>query len=886
MRSLVPLVLLLATTSWLVGPSVPRAGGEEAPAPVAERPSSLTFESHVRSLLKAQCFHCHGDEEAKEANLDLRLVRWMHRGGDSGPALVAGKPEESLLYQRVAAGEMPPGERKLSSQELELLRKWIEQGAATARPEPESLADDGFTPEERSFWSFQPIRLPQLPRVVAAEQLSSAIDTFLLTRLETQSLAFSPEADRATLLRRVTIDLRGLPPTPEELDQFMGDGEPDAWERLLDRLLATPAYGERWARHWLDVAGYADSDGYNEQDAERKYAYKYRDYVIRAFLNDRPWSELIQEQLAGDELLTPPFTNLSPDQAERLVATGFLRMGPDGTANAGADTKAAANDCLTETIKIVSSSLLGLSVGCAQCHNHRYDPIPQQDYYRMRALFEPAYDWTNWRRPANRLISLWTDAQRQQAAECDAEIKRLEQERLSKYEALIDELREKEIASLPAEVQEQIRVAAKTPAAKRTDEQKKLLADHPKANIPVGLLDRNAPKEHKAITAEYAQRIDEVKARRPGDDFALALSEVPGRIPPTYVFYRGEINQPREEVAPGELAILGSVDATTATIPKDDEALPTSGRRLAYARHLTSGQHPLVPRVLMNRVWLHHFGRGIVGTPADFGQLGEPPTHPELLDWLAHEFVQGGWTLKRMHRQMLTSTAYRQSSVRRPDHDAVDPENHWLGRMNVRRLDAELVRDALLRTSGQLVEKLYGPPVPVTPDETGIVVVGVDTRDSAGRPTGKKVPLFGEEFRRSVYVQVRRSMALSMLETFDGATLAPNCVARTPSTVATQSLLLMNNEFVVEQSAELARRLRREAGSEPREQVRLGWRLAFGREPTGAQVDDALSFLAAQAVLIEQAAAPDPKAKIVPHERALEHYCHALLSSNRFLYIE
>ncbi len=441
-----PLIPLAVVLTLLPG----RARAEE----------QLTYEKHVRPILKAHCFQCHGEEEKPKAKLDLRLVRSMLQGGKSGPAVVAGKPDESLLWERISAGEMPPGKKKLTPRERTTLQAWIAQGARTARPEPDKLAAaHEWTEEERQFWSFQPIRRPGLPVVRNSERVRTAIDAFLLEKLEARKLGFSPEADRPTLIRRLSFDLLGLPPAPEEIDAFVKDTRPDAYEQLVDRLLASPHYGERWARHFFDVAGYADSDGYSARDSERKYVWKYRDYLIRALNADRPWDELIREQLASDEMLKPPYVNLQPADQDRLIATGFLRLAPDGTSDPGVDPIQARNDTVAETIKIISTSLLGLSVSCAQCHAHRYDPISQEDYYRLRAIFEPALDVKNWRVPSARLISLWSDEDRKRAAEADAESKRVEAERLAAMQQLVQQVLEKELAQAPVETAR--RVAAR-----------------------------------------------------------------------------------------------------------------------------------------------------------------------------------------------------------------------------------------------------------------------------------------------------------------------------------------------------------------------------------------------------------------------------------------
>ncbi|MEX0978956.1 MAG: DUF1553 domain-containing protein, partial [Pirellulales bacterium] len=371
---------------------------------------------------------------------------------------------------------------------------------------------------------------------------------------------------------------------------------------------------------------------------------------------------------------------------------------------------------------------------------------------------------------------------------------------------------------------------------------------------------------------------------RPADDLVHCLTEVPGQIPATKLFARGDFNQPRQDVAPGELSVLNTEGWT---IPADEPSISTSGRRLAYARHLTDGRHPLVARVLVNRFWLHLFGRGLVATPSDFGTQGERPTHPELLDWLADDFMRGGWKLKRLHRMIVKSTAYRQSARRRDELEKVDPENRLLARMSVRRLEAETIRDALLATSGQLSRRMYGTSVPVMPDDVGQIVVGVDTRDSAGRPSGKVVPLGEEEFRRSIYVQVRRSMPLGMLEPFDLPVMTPNCQLRASSTVAPQSLLMMNSALVVQQSQAMAARIRKEAGSDLKSQFARAWQLTFCRPPSDSETQAGVAFLAQQSeqLAADAGAEPKPSAEQVA-EAALAHLCHALVISNEFLYVD
>ncbi len=799
-----------------------------------------SYEKDVRPILKANCFHCHGEAGHREGGLDLRLRRLIVAGGDSGPAIEPGDPESSYLLARLEAGEMPPGDTKLQPDEVATIGRWIAAGAPTLRDEPEQLDDEYITEEERSFWAFQPVVRPEVPEVRHRDQVRTPIDAFLLARLEEHDLSFSPEADRLTLLRRACFDLLGLPPTLEQIEQFLADEAPDAYDRLLDRLLASPHYGERWGRHWLDVAGYADSEGYTADDPLRPWAYKYRDYVIRSFNADKPLDEFIQEQLAGDEMIDPPYTNLSPEAIEKLTATGFLRMAPDGTGAGGVDQGVARNQVVADTIKIVSTALLGLTVGCAQCHDHRYDPISQKDYYRMRAIFEPALDCQKWRKPSQRLVSLYTDADRAEAARIEEQARQIDARRIAKQNEYIARTLERELEKIDPELREAIRYALNTPADKRLPVQKALLREYPSTNVTPGslyLFDRKAADELKKMAAEAAK----VRATKPVEEFVRCLTEVPGRVPVTHVFIRGDHEQPGEVVQPAALAILAGDNPPS--IPDDDPSRSTSGRRLAYARWLTSGRHPLVARVIVNRVWMHHFGRGIVETPGDFGMLGARPTHPKLLDWLASELVEGGWRLKRLHKLIMTSTAYRQQSRRRPELQAVDADNRLYGRMSIRRLEAEAIRDAMMVASGKLERQMFGKPVPTRPDDVGQIVVGVDTRDAAGRPTGKEVDIGGQAFRRSVYVTVRRTQPLAVLEAFDAPIMEPNCKRRSTSTVTPQALLMMNSPYIRQMARHMAERVVREAGDEPRQQIEHAWLLAFSSKPDKQQLEESLGFL-------------------------------------------
>ena len=762
--------------------------------------ADVTFERDIRPILRAHCFDCHGATEEPKGGLDLRQVHRMQKGGESGAAIVPGNSEESLMLARVRSGEMPPGETKLTPQEIDTLTQWIAGGARTARPEPDTIPPGlGITPEERAFWSFQPIHRPAEPAVRddVRGRIRNPIDAFLLARMP-EGLTFADDADRHTLILRAHFDLTGLPPSAEQLQQWINDSSEDWYPRLIDSLLASPNYGERWARHWLDVAGYADSDGYTVSDPERPWAWKYRDYVIRAFNADKPFDRFITEQLAGDELTGPQQGDLTAEQIELLSATGFLRMAADGTGS-GEDNPTGRNQMIGDTLKIVSTSLLGLSVGCAQCHDHRYDPIPQTDYYALRAIFAPAMDWQNWRVPSQRMVSLYTEADRQKAAEAGAEAGAISTERGAKQAEYMAQALAKELQKYEEPLRASLKEAYETEAGKRTPEQTDLLAKNPSVNISPGVLYQYLPEAAEDLK-KFDARIAEANGKRPPEEFLAVLTEPAGHLPETHLFHRGEFQQPLAVVPPAALTVACSEDARVE-FPIDDPSLPTSGRRLAFAKWLTSRDNPLVARVIVNRIWLHHFGKGLVPTPADFGRLGVPPTHPELLDWLADEFMQNGWSVKHLQRIILSSSAWRQSSHRVAMHHLLDPDNQFYSRQSITRLDAELVRDRMLSTTGRLNPQQFGAPAPISEDDAGQVVID------------------DNETRRSMYIKVRRSQPVAMLQSFDAPVMEVNCERRPVSTVATQALMLMNSGSILNHAAKLAERCRSEATPIPDDQL-------------------------------------------------------------------
>ena len=852
------------------------------PAGDGAGPAGPTFEGDVRRAFKTHCLHCHGEAGHVEGGLDLRLVRLMTGGGDSGPAVDPGDAEFSYLMMRLDDGSMPPAEVTIrpSAAEIELVRRWIDAGARTAGPEPEDPADlPRVLPEDREHWAYRPVAPPDPPAVSAAGEarVRTPVDRFVLATLESMGRTFAPDADRRTLLRRATFDLTGLPPTPDELDAFLSDDAPDAYGRLLDRLLASPAYGVRWGRHWLDVAGYADTEGAGEADAPRPFAWKYRDYVVESFNRDLPLDEFLTEQLAGDELVTSPLTDPTSEDRRRLIATGFLRNAPDGTGQDPDDPVAAKNQVVADTIDVVSSSLLGLTVACARCHDHRYDAITHEDYHRLRAVLEPALDPQDWRTPEGRRLNLATPELLVARAAARVRVGTAEAAAAATRAEAVEAVFRRELAKVPEALRADAEAARSAPGGERTDAQRGLLEDYPSLLVSPGTLQLYLDlfEGGAAFTEAIAGRDAAVAAAEagvPAFDTLRPLVEPrwaeTGDDPPTtYLFHRGDPSQPRDPVPPGGLTVIDHL--LPAVFPGNDPDRPTTGRRLALAKHLTDPRHPLVSRVLVNRVWMHHFGRGLVATPAEFGVRGALPTHPGLLDWLARDLVANGWRLKRVHRLLMTSTAYRQSSVR--SDPGFDPENKWLARQSVKRLEAEAVRDAVLAVSGGLSGAAGGPPAAVDRTGTGALVVAAD---AAAGPSP-----------RSAFVNAGRSAPADLLAVFDAARVEPNCTRRTASTVAPQSLTLMNDPAVIARAAAFAARVAADAGPDPAGRVRAAWRIAYAAEPADAERAAALAFLADQTAHFESVgpAGGDPAPADL---EALAGLCQALIGSNRFLYVD
>ena len=853
----------------------------------AAHAEALRFETDVRPILKAACFHCHGEEKKKRGGLDIRLVHLMQTGGDSGAAVVPGDPDASLLWQQVASDEMPDGPKKLTADQKQVIRDWIAQGAKTVRPEPKDPDTVRFTEEELGHWAFQPVKIHPIPQPDGFD-IRTPIDAFVAERLAKRGLRFSPRAKRETLIRRITHDLTGLPPTAAEVEAFVGDETPQAWPRLVERLLSSPEFGVRWGRHWLDVAGYAESDGGGGNDTRRPNAWHYRDYVFESFNRNKPIDQFLREQIAGDELIDgKPDTN-DPRHVELLTATGFMRMAPDPTQSS--NSLADRNQAAADAVQVIGSSTLGLTVGCAQCHDHKYDPIGIDDYYRFRAIFDPVFPLQKWQQPSARLVDVTSAEDQKKAEEIEARAKEMDAAIQAKKTELAKTIQADKLSDVPEEVREETLQAVLASAKDRTERQKELLDLYPMVK-PVSFIAGFLVEYDNAAYREFEKQkaeVTKVRETKPPKRLVRVATEQPDVVPVSAVLFRGNPNSPGEKVQPGELAVLSQA-GKAPVLPVNESTRTTTGRRIAYASHLTSGQHPLTARVFVNRIWQHHFGQGIVDTPGDFGLNGEPPSHPELLDWLAADFVKHGWDQKRLHRMILLSTVYQQSARRTPELDAIDPENRLLARANLRRLEAEAVRDFILATTGDLNLESGGPSIPVTTNAEGKVVIGV-TKIRDGLATGVR----GQNeaaYRRSAFIESNRSLPLNMLATFDLPEMKPNCDRRRSTTVATQSLWFLNDDQIIGLTGGLADRLFTNNPIKADQRLDALFRKLFATAPTDEEKRYLSSFLGRQEELFRADPNAEWQKKIkaqpdAPARRALAALAQVLMASNRFLYID
>ena len=881
-------------TEWIRSGARTRAGTFDSTA-------QLTQED-VLPILFTRCVVCHGGRQQK-GGLDLRTRHAMLKGGQSGPAIVPGKPDQSLLVKKIHERDMPPprllvdfGIRPVETGEFETIRSWIAAGApsmpvsldvATTRNDP--LVNDN----DRNFWAFQTPRKPDVPRTTKpahARLVDNPIDAFLLNALETKSLEYSEQADRLTLVRRVAFDLIGLPPTWKEVESFLGDTKPGAYSRMVDHYLASKHYGERWGRYWLDLAGYADSEGKRSADPIRPHSWRYRDYVIRAFNDDKPYDRFLLEQIAGDELAD--YANaktITPQLQDNLVATGFLRQAPDGTGSDIVNTVVERFEVVIDEIDVLGSAVLGLTIKCAQCHSHKYDPIPQRDYYRLVAVFQGAYDVYDWLKPsavpgqtksksAGRVLPHLTATQHEQhkAARTivEKQIASAKKTLADRQAVLQKQHTDKQLASLPKTLRSDLRKMLTIADDKRDTVQKYLATKFEKQLTINAKTLRKQDASFQKLTTTTNDRVKLLTAEMPSAPQIRALWDR-GEPSPTWLFQRGQYNKPGHRVGPGVPSVLTDGRTPFAAEPPWPGARST-GRRLALARWLVDPDHPLTARVMVNRIWFHHFGQGLVETLSNFGNTGQKPSHPKLLDWLARTLIEEKWSIKQMHRLMMNSRAYRQVSAIRPAAETIDPENRLLWRMPLKRMDAEVVRDSILAIAGRLHDSPFGPPDPVDVRADGLVT----SRES------------DDGWRRSIFVQHRRKHMPTILETFDLPQMIPNCVERPDSTVASQALHLFNDSMIRTLADDFASRVVQEAGDQPYRQIERSYQLALGRMPSNTERNIGLDALQELTRLWEQKLDKlNKKNKAdrntnTPSQQALATYCHTLLNSAAFLYID
>ena len=770
------------------------------------------FEKEVRPILAENCFQCHG-EEKQRGSLRLDHPGHLLAGGDSGPAVEPGDPDASLLIEAINydSYEMPPT-GQLPDEQIATLIHWVKMGAPWPGIDPEMIRplEKGpkITEEDRQWWAFQPVADPTPPEVDDQGWARTDIDRFIYRRLDEAGLTPAPQADKLTLMRRLYCDLIGLPPSPEEIEVYLADTRPDAYGRLVDRLLESPRYGEKWARHWLDLVRYAESDGYRA-DHFRPEAWRYRDYVIKSFNDDKPYDQFVMEQLAGDEI--------DPGNPDALTATMYLRHWI--YEHNQRDVETQWHDILNDITDVTGDVFLAMGMGCARCHDHKYDPILQRDYYRLQAFFTPLLP-----REEQPVASLeeqqaW-HVQQQKWEEATREIRRelyaiegpvlLKQAGGQGFEKFIDKIQAM-LLKVPEDrtpYEEQIVALTMRQLELKPDELEKHIAEEKQGRW----------KELRKQLASF----DDAKPQPLLPTMKFGVSDVGPVSPPTTI---PGSRQP-EPIEPGWLMVL---DSSPAEIPEVAEALQTTGRRTALAQWIASPENPLSTRVIVNRVWQHHFGQGMVPTSSDFGHLGKPPSHPDLLDWLTSRFLEGDWRLKPLHRMIVTSSVYRQSS-RRPTPEAAaqsDPDNRLLWRMNFRRLQAEAVRDCMLATSGELQQLSGGPSA------------------SHNSP------------RRTVYTKLIRNSRNPLLMVFDGASPFSSTPQRNATTTPIQSLLMLNNDYVLERARKFADRLASMPLADDAERVDYAYRAAFGRLPDSDERQAALSFLEEQAQVFQSRPMPE-----------------------------
>jgi hypothetical protein len=798
------------------------------------------FEKDVVGILEANCLKCHAGEKPK-GGLDLTSREGILKGGDSGPAVDLAVHAESLLLKAVNYDgyEMPPT-GQLSPKQIETLTKWVTEGLAwSADGKPIHFEAPREAPkvneETKKHWSFQPVRRPDVPQV-DGDWARNEIDALILKQLQANGLTPNPRAEPRELIRRAYYDLTGLPPSPEAVEAFAKDPSPEAWSKVIDELLESPHYGEQWGRHWLDLVRYAETNSY-ERDGAKPFVWRYRDYVIQSFNNDTPYNRFLTEQLAGDEL---------PDRTpESIIATGFYRLGR--WDDEPADPELAYYDDLDDIVTTTGQSLLGMSINCARCHDHKIDPVPQSDYYSLIAFFRGVKRYGQRSHESVMESSVMEISKPENADLLKAAIERHANE-LKNVERELTEIEKK--------------VTQDFNGVEKDDFQDEVNRVRLIAKRKGGLLKENEVNHYRHLTNRRNQLRDNPPT---GMAQALCVKEDVGGMKPTHVLLRGNPGSPGDEVQPAFPSVL-SPPTPEIVAPANGTS---SGRRMALAKWMTSPENPLTSRVMVNRVWHYHFGRGIVRSTSDFGFQGNKPTHPELLDWLAATFVEKGWSMKAMHRLMMTSATYQMSSRGREDALAKDATNDHFWRYDMRRLSAEEVRDSILWANGTLNEdRMFGPSIYTKiPDE---VKAG---QSQPGSGWGNSSP--EDVARRSIYIHVKRSLLDPILESFDMADTDQTCPVRFVTTQPTQALGLLNSQFILEQSELFAKMVAEKHPESTEAQVRMALQRVCQREPSAEEVARGLQ-------LIDKLQKDDG----LNADQARKYFCLVSLNLNEFLYLD
>ena len=808
----------------------------------AETPTATDvafFEKEVLPILKANCFACHGSEKKLQGGLRLTSREDILKGGEGGPAVDLKKPDESLILMAINYdGLMMPPKGKLPKAQIEILTKWITRGlawsdkaaAAAVKAHGVPVVDD----EARNFWAFQPVVQPTIPEIKNYKsRIANPIDSFVLAKLEANEARPAPMASKETLLRRLFYTLTGLPPSPKEVESFVNDNSPDAYEKVVDRLLESRHYGEHWARHWLDLVRYAESNSF-ERDNPKPFVWRYRDYVIRSFNSDKPYDHFLREQLAGDEL-----DEITPDS---IIATGYYRLGL--WDDEPADRPLAFYDGLDDIVATTSQTMLGLTANCARCHDHKIDPFTQRDYYSLLAFFHgiKPYGGDN---EILRFIGNEAERNRHAAATAD-------------WEGQMANTR-KQIAAFEDAIKDKL-PGGEIDDFKFDGKRRQILRKQRGKLISM--------EEHDNYERLHRER-ERIERERPKSlEQALAIKEE-SHPRDTFVLLRGNPQAPGDRVEPAFPSVLLAANSKPPELPARRDGSESSGRRRVLADWIASPTNPLTARVMVNRVWQFHFGRGLVRSSSNFGYMGSPPTHPELLDWLAGEFIRGGWKLKPLHRLIVMSTAFRMSCQADSAIASKDPENDWISHFDLRRLSAEEVRDSILAVSGNLnLKKSEGPSIyPVIPRE---VLAG---QSVPGR--GWEKSSAEEAVSRSVFVHIKRSLAVPLLTVFDAADPDSPCPVRFTTTQPSQALALINGTFANEQATLFAASLRREAGTDSTACVTLGLTRVLQRQPTERDIARGVKFLE-----------DNLQQENVSADEALRRFCLLAINLNEFVYLD